>query len=59
MLIWPATWRVRKLERKDSEDKESVVDKEKPMKKEKQGFVNKQTVELLVTTYTCMACLLM
>ena len=59
MLIWPATWRARKLERRDSEDKESVVDKEKPMKKEKQGFVNKQTVELLATTYTCMACLLM
>ena len=41
--IWPATWRARKLERRDSEDEESVIDleeKEKPMKKEKQGFVN-------------------
>ena len=32
--IWPVTWKARKLERRDSEDEESMIDleeKEKPM----------------------------
>ena len=36
-----STWRVTKLERRSSEDEESAIDiEEKPMKKEKKGFVN-------------------
>ena len=45
VLIWPATWRARKLERRDSEDEESVIDLEE---KEKQGFVNTSFLVLLV-----------